>query len=67
MIMGPSRFGPVSDCTANCRPILSSEDALHEDIANTMTSWPNDGRSQCNFNFRKSVVRRTVVEQVSSR
>jgi hypothetical protein len=27
MVMGPARLGPVRDCTANYRPLLSSERA----------------------------------------
>jgi hypothetical protein len=29
MVTGSSRLGPFSDYTANCRPVLSSERALH--------------------------------------
>jgi hypothetical protein len=29
MVTSSARFGPMSDYTANCRPVLSSERALH--------------------------------------
>jgi hypothetical protein len=29
MVTGSVRLGPLSDCTTNCRPVLSSETAPH--------------------------------------
>jgi hypothetical protein len=31
MAAGSERLGPLSDCTADCRPVLSSERAHHRD------------------------------------
>jgi hypothetical protein len=31
MVTGSARLGPLSDCIANCRPVLSSERAPHRD------------------------------------
>jgi hypothetical protein len=31
MVTGSERLGTLSDCSANCRPVLSSERAPHRD------------------------------------
>jgi hypothetical protein len=41
MVTGSARLGPLSDCTADCRPVLSSERAPHRNK---------------NANFRQEVI-----------
>jgi hypothetical protein len=37
MVMGSKRLGPLSDWTTNCRPVLSSERALHRNKTARLT------------------------------
>jgi hypothetical protein len=42
MVMGSARLGPFSDCTANNRPVLSSERALHRNKTANFRQQPSD-------------------------
>jgi hypothetical protein len=44
MVSGSERLGPLSDCTANCRPVLSSERAPHRNKAATFGQEVISGR-----------------------
>jgi hypothetical protein len=41
-VTGSERLGPLNDCTANCRPILSSKRAPHRNKTTTFRQKPSD-------------------------
>jgi hypothetical protein len=51
MVTGSARLGPLSDYTANCRPVLSSERALH---GNKSSKFPTATFRQEVISGRKS-------------
>jgi hypothetical protein len=44
MVTGSAQLGPLSDCTANCRPVLSSERASHRGKTATFRKEVISGR-----------------------
>jgi predicted nucleic acid-binding Zn ribbon protein len=46
IVTGSARLEPMSDCTANCRPVLSSEREPHRNQTATFRRQPSGRKSQ---------------------
>jgi hypothetical protein len=67
MITGSVRFGPLSDYTANCRPVLSSEKTPHR---NKTTTFASECRPAQRYNILKVthlLLRGYVCHRISTR
>jgi hypothetical protein len=76
MVTGSVRLGPMSDCTSNCRPVLSSERAPHRNKTTTFRQQPSDRKqylvgstregSTPRYNYWPSVIKQLRLRHMHS-